>query len=454
MDRRLAVSGRIRVALVALAGWCGAACSAAEPAAPAPPPARPVITQILGTSIRYNSKLDDKALAAAVRDIADKGFTVSWDASPASWAHDLLNRPKRLAHIRRVAKLIHAKGMGVAFGFHWYSLLPRSRNKAFKTCPWAGETLDPTTGALVRKNWDFGSEAARQEFIRRSKALFAAVEEPFEMFYCDEVILAKAGPNAHRQRISTYWTSPTFSAEALKSFRAYLAKAGYAGSAVARFPVTTRQAPKSDRANAGLPAVPITDANRDRLTPDNNWPDSPLWKHWYAWRENLYAAWLDGVTTAAYETWGHRPQWLGCLYEMPWHWAVTGLGQNLDKIAALPHVDYVVAGYLSGARFAAVQAAAKRAGKRWGIQVELCRYGQAEGRSPDEIRRRFKRAVEAGADTVTCYAGSNFRRDRMAPSPRRRKTGLYYMPVQTAAWADCIAWLRAGRGYRRHSPAP
>lgn len=104
---------------------------------------------------------------------------------------------------------------------------------------------------------------------------------------------------------------------------------------------------------------------------------------------------------------------------------------------------------MSGARFEQVKAAAQRAGKRWGIQVELCHYGKAKGVAPDTIRKRFRTAVEAGAATVTCYAGCNFRTDRANPSERRRKTGLYRMPQQVAAWADCIRWLEGRRGYRR-----
>ena len=158
---------------------------------------------------------------------------------------------------------------------------------------------------------------------------------------------------------------------------------------------------------------------------------------------------LGGVTDAAHRMWGDRAEWLGCSYEAPWFWAVTGLGQSLDKIAALPHMDYLVAGYMSGSRFQGVKAAAEGAGKRWGAQVELCHYGKAKGCDPDGIRERFRALVEAGASTITCYAGCNFRTDRADPPDPRRKTGLYYMPEQVAAWADCVQWLETGRGHLR-----
>ena len=242
----------------------------------------PVVTQILGTSLKYDNKLTPAGLRRAIGDLAGKGFTLSWDASPATWERDILNRPERVAHYRRVAQLIHEHGMGVAFGFQWQSLLPREKTDTFTACPWAGEVLDPETGAFVRKNWNFGSEEARREFVRRARALFDAVGEPFEMFYCDEVVLGTPGPNAHYQRISTYWTSPTYSKEALAAFRAYLAEGGYAEADAARFPVTTAAVPKSGKANAGLPAIPVTEANRDRLVVDNNWPESALWQHWHS----------------------------------------------------------------------------------------------------------------------------------------------------------------------------
>lgn len=443
-----ASSSRGRKALLTVAPWILWAVQQAH-AQDQTRSAKPLVTQILGTSLKYDGKLTEDALRRAVQDISNKGFTLSWDASPATWSRDLLRRPKRLTHCRRVAELIHEHGMGVAFGFQWHSLLPREKTEALKSCPWAGEILDPATGTFTKKNWDFGSEDARREFIRRAKALFREVGEPFEMLYTDEVILGSPGPNAHYQRMSTYWTSPTYSREALSAFRGYLASKGHAGADTERFPVTTVAVPKSGKANAGLPAVPIIDTNRDRLVEDNHWPDSARWQHWYAWREDVYVAWLDGVTTAACETWGDRPQWLGCSYEAPWFWIVTGLGQNLDKIAALPHLDYLVAGYLSGARFERVKATAERAGKQWGIQVELCHYGKPKGIAPDVIRKRFRAAVEAGAATVTCYAGCNFRTDRANPSEGRRKTGLYHMPQQVDAWADCIRWLGERQGYLR-----
>ena len=439
-------SSRGRGLLLAVAVWMLWTLPQAH-ALDGPRPAKPLITQILGTSLKYEGKLRDEGLRRAVRDISGKGFTLSWDASPATWSRDLLRRPERLAHCRRVAELIHEHGMGVAFGFQWHSLLPREKSKALQSCPWAGEVLDPATGTFTKKNWNFGSEDARQEFVRRAKALFKGFGEPFEMLYTDEVILGSPGPNAHYQRISTYWTSPTYSRDALAAFRRYLASKGYANADAERFPVTTVASPKSSKANAGLPAVPITAANQDRLVEDNNWPDSALWQHWYSWREDVFVAWLNGVTTAAYETWGNRPEWLGCSYEAPWFWMVAGLGQNLDKIADLPHLDYLVAGYLSGARFERVKAVSERAGKQWGIQVELCHYGKPKGIAPDVIRKRFRTAVEAGAATVTCYAGCNFRTDRMSPSEQLRKKGLYYMPEQIAAWADCVRWLGGRQGY-------
>ena len=111
----------------------------------------PVITQILGTSLKFDNKPTPAELRRAASDIAGKGFTLSWDASPATWERDILNHPDRVAHCRRVAELIHEHGMSVAFGFQWQSLLPPDTAEAFSDCPWAGEVLDPETGAFVRK---------------------------------------------------------------------------------------------------------------------------------------------------------------------------------------------------------------------------------------------------------------------------------------------------------------
>jgi len=437
--------------ILVIAGVLGSSAAQAQLTVKPPNRQEPasLITQILGTTLSDSPNQSPAVLEQAVKDISNKGFTLSWDASPPSWTCDILQNDGHLAHLRRCAKLLHAHGVGVAFGFSWTILLPGESSAALEALPWAGEALNPETGAFHKTNWDFGSEEARQEFVRRSRTLFEAVGEPFEMFFADEVLVGSPGDNYDCQRISTYWTSPTYSIESLAGFRAYLARVGYVGAKTARFPVTTIAVGKSGKANAGLPAVPLTDANRERLVADNDWPDSPLWRHWYAWREDVYAAWLDAATTTAHETWGHRPQWLGCMYVMPQCWRVTGVGQNIEKIIAQPHVDYLVSGYMSGWSFQDVKSAAEQAGKHWGVAVDLSHYGTAKGSDPHGIRQTFKAAVEAGASLVTCYAGCNFRTDRKNPTEELRNTGCYYMPEQIAAWTDCIQWIEGRQGYLR-----
>lgn len=401
---------------------------------PSEAPLQPVITTIAGPLLTYYSAKPEQ-LAGAVRDMSRHG-DVLWVLIP-TWSKDILNFQPEIERARQVIELCHSNDMAVAFMVSWHSLLPRGEE--LEACPWAGETLDPNTGEFKRAvRWDLGSEDAHAEFEKRVRRLFELIGGPVEMYVQDEVIVGSAGKNFWYQRISTYWTGATFSERSLRSFREYLAARGYPKADEARFPVTTTAKEASSEANEGLPAIPLNATNNARLQEDNDWPDSDLWRHWYAWREDLYARWLGTITTAAAEAWGGSPDWRGCFYVMPATWAVTGLAQNLDKIARLNHMDCICSGYMSGTNFEKFKVAAERAGKRWGITVELAHYGKQKGVDVAHIENVFKAGVEAGAAIVNVYPGTAFRIDRKEP----RESGLYYMPEQIATWDKCREWPR------------
>ena len=421
--------------------------------------AEPVMTQILGTSLDYRKPPRTAAvIEQALTDLSDKGFSLTWDASPAPWTEGLLEHEGQLTYCRTMARSLARHGMGAVFVFSWRRLLPRRPDE--EQLAWFGEVLDPATGEIgpdpKSPRWNFGSSAAKAAFASRSKALFGAVG-PYHMFLSDEQIIASPGSNSpHVNRMSTYWTSPTYSKAALGSvevpgsFRHYLAAAGYPDAATARFPVTTVAVEASSKANMGLPAVPIDAGSSDRLQEDNGWPDANLWKHWYGWRTEVYKEWVEVLMTAAHDTWAGQPQWLGCAFAAPYYYYDPALGLDVDKIASVRHLDYVVAGYYSGKNFQAVKRAALQHGKKWGGMVELSHYGNQEGVAPEAIISTFKANVDAGASIMLAYAGANFRSDRPEPN----KTGAYYMPDQVAAWGECIKWLEAGRGVRRVPPLP
>ena len=416
--------------------------------------AESVMTQILGTALDYRTPLVSlDVVEQALTDLSHHGFSMSWDASPAPWTRGLLENQKQLDLCREMAKRLVQHGMGTVFVFSWRRLLPVKPSADQVT--WRGETLNPETGAFETDSesprWNFGSEGARTAFEVRCRALFEAVG-PFHMFLSDEQIIASPGGNSpHINKISTYWTSPTYSKKALGdsdapgSFRHYLAAVGYPEAATTKFPVTTVEVAPSAGANMGLPAVPLNEGNADRLQADNGWPDSTLWRHWYGWRTEVYKEWVDALTTAAHDTWSGRSDWLGCAFAAPQYWYDPALGLDIDKIAAVPHVDYVVAGYYSGKKFQHIKAAALKHGKKWGGMVELSHYGHQQGVAPQAIIDTFKANVEAGASIMLAYSGTNFRSDRPTPNDR----GSYYMPDQVAAWGECIKWLEAGRGVKR-----
>jgi hypothetical protein len=409
----------------------------------------PVITTILGAGLNNTYfKPSDDTIENVAGEFADAGFTMSWAASPVTWIkHGLLANTAYFSHYRKIAAAMHRHGIGIAFGFHWHNLLPGAAKNYSDIY---GEKLDPKTGGFIKKNWNFGSEKALGKFAENAKTLFKKIG-PIEMFYADEILLSGAGKKSHLNRPSMYWTSPTYSVEALKSFRQFLAGRKYPGAQQARFPVTTVEVKPGPKANMGLPAVPITAKNSDRLVTDNNWSDSPLWGYWYEWRTGLCSRWLDTITTLAYEANKNNKNWMGCYYEMPVHWMIPELGQNIKQIARLPHIDYIVAGYTTGERYAFAKEIADAAGKKWGLQVEVSRYGKKNGMSVKYIEETFKNAVNDGASLITCYAGMSFRTDLLRDSvPKNyRRSGWYYMPEQAKAWKSCIAWLKQGRGLKK-----
>ncbi len=407
----------------------------------------PVIITILGTGLKpvfFNPT--DEQIESASRDFAEAGFTMSWAISPQTWIkHGLLEKDAYFAFSKKVAAVQRRHGIGSAFGFHWHNLLPKDPEQEKGLY---GEKLNPETSELVKANWNYGSEKALQAFSEKAKTLFSRIG-PFEMFYADEILLGGAGKKSHVNRPSTYWTSPTYSTEALASFRHFLARKKYPRAFEAKFPVTTVAVEPGVNANMGLPAIRITEQNKDRLVADNNWSESPLWQYWYHWRTGLYTRWLDTVTTLAYKANKNNPNWMGCYFEMPMHWMIPELGIDIQEIAQLPHVDYLIAGYTTGERYAPLKQIAETAGNKWGLQIEVSRYGRKEGMPVEYIENTFKKAVNDGASLITCYAGMSFRTDLKTPPLHYQNNGWSYKPEQAKTWKACIQWLKQGRGLKR-----
>lgn len=405
----------------------------------------PVITAVLGSGLYPHFDTTDTQLESAARDLAAAGFGYSWDVSPRKWAPGcVLDDEEYFAYFKKTSAVLRKHGIGIHLGCHWHKLLPDDAGNM------RGEKLDPDTGRFEKDNWNYGYQPALALFKEQSKKLFQRIGW-IEMFYADEVVFGKAGQVHGGAKISTYWTSPTYSRESLHSFRKYLEQKGFPGALSARFPVTTVAVESGVDANKGLPAVPLHSANKDRLVEDNDWPNSSLWKLWYEWREDLYCEWLAAVTAIAWEMNRENPNWLGCYYEMPVQWMETGLAQNIGKIIRLPHIDYMIAGYTSGHRYAPVKELADSVGKKWGLQIELSRYRRDTGMPLDYIENTFTNAVKDGASLITCYAGTSFRTDlpRETVSDLRKKHTWHYLPEQAAVWKNCIQWLEDYRGIRR-----
>ncbi len=414
----------------------------------------PVITCLLGSHLFYYQKEKDRSderLTKVIAELKGKGISISWEASPAGSLRGVSENPGLLKFLSKQAKLLHENGIANAFALNWYSLLPANEEGELKS-QFLGVVLNPETSKFEcpsndKAVWDFGNEKAREFFALRANKLFKAVG-PREMFCIDEVTIGSTGKSPYPSNISTYWTSPTYSLESLKSFRKYLRKKGYPNADNAKFPVTTESMKADGYRSVGLPAIKIDDSNRDRLQADNNWPNSNLWSYWYDWREDLFTSWVDTITTEAVKIWGNLPDWQGCAVSYPEHWYTPALGTNLNKLAALPNVDYLVAGYYSGGRYAKVKEAALRHGKKWGGMIEWFHYGNKDGVDPDVILKTFYDQVDAGASFMLLYPGTIFRKDYPSDGPNADR-GLAYSPTHIEVWRKCVEWLENGRKYKR-----
>ena len=426
-----------------LASWaCGSAGISAEISGRS----KPVIISVLGAVFDY-AKEDLPLEKQIVRDISKKGFNGSWDATSPAWGGPgLPESTQRINTSQRIINLLHQNNIDVHYTVAWPNLLPPNPVKS--TPEFIGQILNRENSAFEYEkmpNWDFGNEKARTAFINRCRGLFEKVG-PVEIFIIDEVVMATPGDEFWCNSISTYWTSPTYSKASLASFQKFLAGKHFRGAKTARFPVTTITVKPGKNCNMGLPAFKIGESNQDRLVADNDWPQSLLWKYWYEWRTALYVRWIDGITTVACEVWGKNPKWQGCVFSSPPWWYTKELGLDLEKLAKVPRLDYLVCGYTGGLNYDKIKAVAERNGKKWGGMIELGRYGQPTGQNPNDIISLFKRIVEDGASIIYVYPTVAFQTNRKNLPVEERKNGLYYMPEQVAAWKTCVQWLAQRQG--------
>jgi radical SAM protein with 4Fe4S-binding SPASM domain len=67
------------------------------------PVKEPVITQILGTSLTLTETrgYDASIIEGAMKDISGKGFSLSWEATPAIWSNGLMENKEEIAYSER-----------------------------------------------------------------------------------------------------------------------------------------------------------------------------------------------------------------------------------------------------------------------------------------------------------------------------------------------------------------
>ncbi len=412
--------------------------------------AAPVITSALGDEFYFgNPDATTENLRQFYRTVAGEGFTLTWGGNPPGWSTGLCEDAAHQAYLQECAAIMRENGIGTAFGFAPAVLLPYNESTGLRR-EWLGQVLNPESGVREYPEsncWNYGSAEALAEFRNRME-YFCNAMKPREMFFVDEQILIAPGPNAHEQRMSAYWSSPTYSPEALADFRRFLTERGFTGAAEARFPVTTVAVAAGPDANMGLPAIPLTEANQDYLAADDNWPDSPLWQAWYQWREELLTQWTATQLQVARDVFSDNPNWLGTMVSSPTFWFSPYTGLNAERIAALPEVDYLVAGYMNGRNIDVLLPAARKFDKHPGGMIELAIYGTPDGVDPAYIVRNFTNQLDRGAELMLVYPLSVFREDRK-DSEEWHKLGMDYKAPQIQAWRQCVEILNQRGGVRK-----
>ncbi|MBO4620241.1 MAG: hypothetical protein J5654_09040 [Victivallales bacterium] len=377
--------------------------------------------------------------------LEDKGIDAVWGVGgPLPWRPGNWKNPEYIEFINRTHAIIRKHGIKVLLPMNPGGMLsPEDNGTTLK-----GWKLDPKTGRRFEAKgaWDFASPSAMAEFMNRVEWYINATK-PYEGYIIDEVELIDHGPNAGTQRMSQYWTSPTYSPAALESFRKYVREHNLLPEPEkVKFPVTTQEREPSEKCNLGLPAVPLDEENSSYLVEDNDYCESPLWKAWMDWRTELLTQYHVMQYKLAVKLLSDNPGWIGCFSSAPSHWYGRQAGipysteSGLDKyrIAAIPELDWLVCGYRNGMYLHNLKDAAAKYGKKLGGMIEFSAYGIREpfGRKLDE----FKSQIERGAKCMYLYPLSNLNPERN--EEKYIGEGRGWQPFALENWMECVNWLR------------
>lgn len=405
----------------------------------APDPSK-VLTVGLGDQYYHSYKNNNLALVDKLySDLQGKGIDISWVGCPPGWDEGIADNQNLQNYYQACANIARKYGIGAGLTLHSQSLLPY-RNKETS---WQGQTLDPKTGdRVIAKKWDLANPVAFAELTSRQEKFLKAMA-PRELYVIDEVLLMGTGVNAHINRMSAYWTSPTYSDAALASFREFAKNnPQYQLPADVKFPVTTVEQPISQKYNAGLPAVAITEKNSSFLQEDNNYPDSNLWKAWCDWRSDLLTQKYAMQIKLANEIFSDNPNWRGTMISSPTFWFNAVSGLDAEKVAKIPGLTYLVAGYMNGRNIAKLIPYAKKNNILAGGMIELSVYGNEKGANQEPLLANFTNQINAGAKLMLFYPIANFdieKKDNLS----ERKIGLDYRPEQVENWAKCVEILKS-----------
>ncbi len=323
----------------------------------------------------------------------DWKWDLGWDRDEAARKH----AEAIAAEVRKEVRLAHRHGIKIALSLNFGGSGPGVGKLETRRQPqFQGETFDPETGAFAKNRdaFDWANQAAVAS-ARRAFTDCARLVGPVDYLFFNEPLW----------RMSTWYAVPLFSEAALADFREFV------GDPQARFPAKPYAAD-----------TPRTD----------NQATAADWKRWSDWAQDRFARSIRVQAEAFAAANAGNPDYGGAIYFQHVGWTGPQYAVDLDRLAALPQVTWLVAEYVTDARsplWRKFRYYAARHGKPLSSFVNI---GQYDPDSPGRVKYEgtdagFEAAVEMGiaenAPMVTLYPADSL--DRASPAFHAARTAIW-----------------------------
>lgn len=323
----------------------------------------------------------------------DWKWDLGWERDAAARQH----AENIAAEIQKQVRIAHQHGVKLALSLNFggsgpgVGVLEARRQPEFQ-----GETFDPQTGAFTRNLEAF--DWANSQAVASARRAFldcARLVGPVDYLFFNEP----------HWRMNPWYQAPLFSAAALADYRAF------AGDPQARFP-----------AKAYAVDTPRT----------NNRATAAEWQRWYDWAQERFARAIGVQAEAFAVANADRSDYGGAIYFQHVGWTGPRYAVDLDRIAALPGVTWLVAEYVTDAtspQWRKFRYYAARHHKQLSSFVNIGQYDPAK---PGRVRYEgtdegFAAAVQMGltehAPMIALYPADSL--DSASPAFNASRTAIW-----------------------------